>query len=342
MKISLCNTAITPMLSLLQKKKANRLDREEIEKLLSHEDYQFEFRRYESRINPREFVDYLMSFENLEASQIDNMDLRNHHSYWLDLYENLSWFEEQIENFFKTFTLSVIEEAYQVAVNGFPKGYHFPDCKILFTCGIGQSFGYANENGMHFDIMQLLRQYGNENFKMMIAHELHHLIFLDNIQFNESNLEAYFLQWFAIEGLAIKFTGNAQGILSQKYHPNAPANIGLDNSSIRYLNDHFESAYFEFKKNLAAIRHGTIKTIDDVQKLLLDYWFNLYADGQSKGEIPQLKQSRLYTMGNELWGTLYDVYGMDELYETLNHTETFVEKFNNALHLLNKDEYLIS
>lgn len=342
MKISLCNTAIEPMIRLLRKKKAQQLCREEIERLLSHEDYQFEFRRYESRVSPQEFAAYFMNFENLEASQIQNMDLRNHHSYWLDLYENLDWFEEKIRQFFQSFNLSVIEEAYQIAANGFPSGYHFPDCQILFTCGIGQSFGYANENGMHFDIMQLFRHYENENFRLMIAHELHHLIFLDNIRFDESSPEAYFLQWFAIEGLAIKFTGNAQGVLSKKFWPNEPANLGLDNASIQYLNDHFDTIYPEFLKKFAEIRSGLIHSIEDVQKLLFDYWFSLYADGQSKEEPPMLKQTRLYTMGNDLWGTLYDIYGMDELFETLNHPETFVNKFNNALRILNKTSYFIT
>lgn len=342
MKVSLCNTAIAPMINLLRKKKSQQLTHDEIETLLNHEDYQFEFRRYDGRVNAQEFSDYLLTFESLDASQIQNMDLRNHHSYWLDLYENLDWFEDKTRNFFEKFNLDVIEDAYQIAASGFPKGYQFRDCKILFTCGIGQSFGYANENGMHFDIMQLFRHYENDNFKLMIAHELHHLIFLDNIQFNESSLEAYFLQWFAIEGLAIKFTGNAQGVLSKKLSPHKPANLGLDDASIQYLNDHFDAAYSEFQKNLEDIRRGTIKTVEDVQKLLLDYWFNLYADGQRKEDIPQLKQSRLYTMGNDLWGTLYDVYGMDELYKILNHTETFSEKFNQALRILGKTEYLIS
>lgn len=341
MKVSLCNTAIAPMISILRTKKAQQLNREKIEHLLNHEDYQFEFRRYESRVSPQEFSDYLLTFEHLETSQIQNMDLRNHHSCWLDLYENLDWFEEKASVFLKKFNLAVIEDAYEIASNGFPKGYRFPDCKIIFTCGIGQSFGYANENGMHFDIMQLFRHYENENFKLMIAHELHHLIFLENIQFNEENPEAYFLQWFAIEGLAIKFTGNAQGVLSKKLHPNEQANIGLDDASIQYLNNHFDAAYSVFRNNLADIQSGTINTIDEIQKLLVDYWFNLYADGQSKDEVPQLKQSRLYTMGNELWGTLYDVYGMDGLYETLSHPETFAEKFNSALHILGKTEYLL-
>lgn len=192
MKATLCNTTINSVINLLRKKKNQQLQREEVENLLNHEDYQFEFRRYGERVSPKEFVDYIMKFETLETEQIENNDLKNHHSCWLDLYANLDWYEKKTEEYFTKFDAAVIEEAYQIAVNGFPKGYKFSDCKVVFTCGIGQSFGYANENGMHFDIMQLFRKYENDNFKSMIAHEIHHLIFMDNIEFQENNLEGYF------------------------------------------------------------------------------------------------------------------------------------------------------
>lgn len=341
MNAQLCNSAVYPAIDLLKKKKAGDLKRSDVEALLDHEDYQFEFRRYEERVGQQEFVDYVLTFEHLGSEQIENMDLRNHHAYWLDLYQNLDWFERKARDFFEKFNHDVITEAFQIAVNGFPKHYKFNDCKIIFTCGIGQSFGYANENGMHFDIMQLFRHYENDHFKEMIAHEIHHLIFLDNIEFLEQDPEGYFLQWLAIEGLAVKFTNNAQGVISQKLHPNQPANTSLDSASFQYLNDHFESTYAEFKKTIRNIRNGQIKTAEDVRGLLVEYWFNLYADGQSKEEVPMLKQSRLYAMGNDLWGTIYDAYGMDKLYEILTHPDTFIESYNNALKLLHKEQYTL-
>lgn len=339
MKAMLCNTALAPAFELIRRKKAGQLRREDAEALLDHEDYRFEFKRYEERVTRQEFAAYLMTFETLEAAQIENMDLRNHHGFWLDLYENLSWFEEKTKAFFGQFDEAAVEEAGEIAAAGFPNHYRFGDCKVIFTCGIGQSFGYANENGMHFDIMQLFRHYENENFKLMIAHEIHHLIFLDNIPFDEKSLEGYFLQWFAIEGLAVKFTGNAQGVLSQKLRPDLGANLGLDAGSMEYANARFEKNFREFRDTLQKIRQGEIKTLDEVRALLVGYWFNLYADGQSREEPPRLKQPSLYAFGNDLWGTLYDVFGMEELYKTLRHPVTFAEKFNEALGILHKEEY---
>lgn len=319
----------------------HELDRKKVEELANHEDYQFEFRRYENRITPAEFIDYFMDFENLELQDIENKDLKNHHSYWLDLYNNSDWYEKKVRDYFETFNADIIEEAYEIAVKGFPEDYKFTDCKIVYTCGIGQSFGYANENGIHFDMMQLFRDWENKYFKEIIAHEIHHLIFQENIKFDENNLESYFLQWFAIEGLAIKFTNNAEGMISKRIHSEQPVHLGLDEESIKYLRDTFDIYYAEFKKTICNIRNGHINTIDEVNRLIFGYWFNLYVDDQDKNEIPKLKQPKLYFLGNDLWGTLYDVYGMKELYETLNHPETFVRKFNQALYKLNKEKYLI-
>lgn len=341
MNAILCNTALAPVFALLKKKKAGMLKREEAENLLKHEDYQFEFSRYEGRVSESEFVDYLLNFETLRAEEIENYDLRNHHSFWLDLYENLTWFEQKTEKFFQTYNHDLLAEASRIAEAGFPKGFRFQDCKIIFTCGIGQSFGYAHEHGMHFDIMQLFRLYENENFKLLIAHEMHHLMFLEHIPFDETNPEGYFLQWFAIEGLAVKFTGNAQGVLSKKLHPEQEANLGLDAYSMEYANNRFNTHLSEFKRHIAAIRSGEIKTADEVRHLLVSYWFDLYAEGQSREEVPRLKQPKLYAFGNDLWGTLYDVYGMEALYETLVHPETFAGKFNEAMEMLDQRAYII-
>lgn len=341
MNVLLCNTSIHAVLELLRKKKVQRLERTDVEELVTHPDYQFEFGRYGKRVSPTEFVDYFLNFEKLDLEDIQNYDLRNHHHCWLDLYENLDWFQKKNAEFFEKFDMEMMEEAYQIALAGFPQGYTVCGCKVIFTCGIGQSFGYPYENGIHFDMIQLFRDPDHQNFKYIISHELHHLMFREHFKADCKQLENYFLQCFAGEGLAIKFTNNAQGVLSKKIHLDAPENLGLDEASIQYWNNHFEDTYAEFRKTLLDIQNGTIKTCAEVDRLIAEYWLTLYADGQSKGDIPKWKHPRLYTMGNDLWGTIYDVYGMEELYKTLQHPETFVPKFNHALRCSDQEKYLL-
>lgn len=149
------------------------------------------------------------------------------------------------------------------------------------------------------------------------------------------------MQCFAGEGLAIHFTNNAEGVLSKRMNPNISKNLGIDNDSMNYLNHHFEETYYEFKQTITKIRNHEIKTIDEINNLIFGYWLDCYIEGQNHEETPYLKQSRLYSLGNELWGVIYDVYGMDGLYEIVNNPKMFVDKFNVALQKINKKELCI-
>lgn len=42
-------------------------------------------------------------------------------------------------------------EQISVALRGLPDDFELPDLNFIFTIGIGQSFGYVYNNGMHFD-----------------------------------------------------------------------------------------------------------------------------------------------------------------------------------------------
>lgn len=341
MNVRLCNTTVFDVFELIRKKRKHTLMEEEAIAVFQSEDYMFEFHRYGKRILFEEFIAYFLIFETLETNEIENEDLRIHHSYWLDLYSNLDRYQKEINDFFNEFQQEDVIEACYIAKNGFPKQYVFPDCKLVFTCGIGQSYGYPYENGMHFDILQLIKDKKTVNFKETIAHEMHHLIFNRNIKEETNDLLGYFLQCFAGEGLAIHFTNNAGGVLAKKFNEALPENIGIDAFSMNYLNHHFEETFKEFKQILFDIHNQKIQTMDEINELIFGYWLDCYIEGQTKEEAPKLKQSRLYSLGNELWGVIYDIFGMDVLYEIVNHPSSWTNKWNEAMHILGKEQYRI-
>lgn len=342
MNTEICNTTIIQVFELLRKKRNHSLIKEEVINVFQSEDYMFEFHRYGKRILFEEFIAYFLNFETLETNEIENEDLRIHHSYWLDLYANLDKYQKEINTFFNVFKHEDVIEACHIAKNGFPKQYVFPKCKLVFTCGIGQSYGYPYENGMHFDILQLIKDKKTENFKETIAHEMHHLIFNRNIREETNDLLGYFLQCFAGEGLAIHFTNNAGGVLTKKFDETLPENIGIDAFSMNYLHDCFEETFKKFTQTLSDIHNQKIQTIDEINELIFGYWLDCYMEGQSKEEVPKLKQSRLYSLGNELWGVIYDVFGMDILYEIVNDPSNWNDKWNDAMHILGKKQYVIN
>lgn len=341
MNVQLCTSSIYDMINLLKMKREHILTHKDIEDLLNHDDYQFEFKRYHYRIQIHEFINYFMNFENLEITDIENEDLRIHHSYWIDFYNSLNSYEENIKNFFLNFNEEIVNEAYLIAKNGFPNNYIFDHFKIVMTCGIGQSFGYPFEDAIHFDILQLIKKYNNNEFKYTIAHEIHHLIFNRNIKLEKNDIEGYFIQCFAGEGLAIHFTNNAPGVLTNKFDIEKQSNLGIDHESMKYLNNQFYSTYKEFKKTIYMIRNKEIKTIDEINDLIFEYWLDCHTDEQCHDDIPHLKQSRLYSLGNELWGIIYDVYGMHRVYEIVNHPILFIDSFNEALHILKQEKLRI-
>ncbi len=68
---------------------------------------------------------------------------------------------------------------------------------------------------------------------------------------------------------------------------------------------------------------------------------NAYTDEQDRSNSPQLKQSRFYSFGNELWGTIQDVFGKSKVYWLFNNLSKFAQTFNEALEISGKSEYEI-
>ena len=328
MEVTYSSSSIPFVFQMIKKKKKNDLSYEEAYRFFSHIDYQNEFKRYQGRLTLCEFIDYFLNFENLNLHQIKNEDLREHHIYWLDLYQNIQVYEKAYNSILKELTaLSNFDQLYQ----SFPSYFIYPKCNVVFTCGIGTSFGFPFEDKVFFDFLQLIKNKEYISFSTTLNHELHHIIFASNVHRNTSNLEAYFLRSFASEGLAIKFIHNAQGVLSKSLDSKARVNSDLDAFSMQYLNDHFYETLDVFLQTIHDIRNHKINSIDEIDELKRSYWLNRYVEGQSKEEVPKLRQSRLYSFGNEFWGTLYDEYGLDEVYKMVNDPKDSFDRIMTIL-----------
>lgn len=324
MEITYSNFSIPLVFQLITKKKENKLSYEEVREVFSYPDYQNEFKRYGSRLKLCEFIEYFLNFENLNEHDIKNQDLREHHIYWLDLYRNLQVYEKAYDNILKKL---ILQMNYEKVYESFPKSFRYPKCNVVFTCGVGASYGYPFENNVFFDFLYLIKNKEYFSFPITLNHELHHIVFASNIHKKTDDLESYFLQSFASEGLAIKFINNARGIISKTLDSTSKINNDLDASSMKYLNDHFFETLDMFLKTINDIRNHKINSIDEIDKQKQSYWLNRYVEGQSEEDIPKLRQPRLYSFGNEFWGTLYDVYGLETVYEMVADPKDSFDKF---------------
>ena len=101
MEVTYSSSSIPFVFQMIKKKKKNDLSYEETYRVFSHIDYQDEFKRYKSRLTLCEFIDYFLNFENLNLHQIKNEDLREHHIYWLDFYQNIHVYEKAYNSILK-------------------------------------------------------------------------------------------------------------------------------------------------------------------------------------------------------------------------------------------------
>ncbi|QAA31348.1 DUF5700 domain-containing putative Zn-dependent protease [Clostridium manihotivorum] len=343
MSFSISFSSINSMLQLCKRLTNGQVMRSDVESLLDHEDYKFELERYSGRLSKDEFVDYFLQINNIEEDDITNIDLKSHHSYYKDLLANVDYYFEKLKELESILTPELIEEQVSIALKGLPDDIILPDIKFIFTISIGRSFGYVYENCTHFDFLQLVKDQSISAFCSTIAHEVHHVglnTILQQIDGENLSLEGLFYLYFSGEGLAVKYCNNAEGVLSKSIY-NATKNQGLDAFTWKYLNDDFYNTMDNFRKTVSDIRAGIIKSPDDLNKLMSEYWTNPYTEEQNKSEIPKLRHFRVYTFGNDIWGVIHDCFGKNTVFETLRNPDSFPVVFNKALDKIGYGQFKI-
>ncbi len=340
MKVNIRKDSVPVMIELMRSLKKGTLADDMLDELLDHPDYVMEFSRYNKGITREVFADYLKKFPALTENDISNINLRIHHKYYRDFYEDPDTYEKSLS--LLDFDSEALNEQAQIAKKGLPDDLKIEQVDLVFTIGIGPSFGYIHGNNIHFDFLQLVKEKSKAEFDASIAHEIHHVGFnalISEEAMRKLSLEELFYLYFSGEGLAVKYCNNAEGNLSKSIYP-GPKNIGLDPYSWNYLNRDFENMMRRFKSTLGKIRNGTFTT-EDFQKELKDYWMNPYHENQDDQAVPALKQLRLYSFGNEIWGVIHDAFGKAKVFETLRNLKTFPEVYNQALAKLGKKTYTI-
>ena len=124
--------------------------------------------------------------------------------------------------------------------------------------------------------------------------------------------------------MAIKFCNNAEGVFSKAIDSTRSA------WNLSYLNERFYETYEVFENTLAKIRSEEMSR-EELQEQWENYWMNRHTDEQSPDEEPLLGQSRNYSFGNDLFGSIYDVYGAEVLFDCVRHPLKAVEYFRQIV-----------
>jgi len=96
------------------------------------------------------------------------------------------------------------ERGLKILEKSLPVGFEIEDIDIVFTISIGNSFGWAYKNGIHFDVLGFFEHYDIDDdhiFECFLGHELHHRAY-DKLFYNDAkSAEEKFYAYLAYEGL---------------------------------------------------------------------------------------------------------------------------------------------
>ena len=323
-------TSIPPMLEYVSSLGDAPGDLAAVRRILDHPDYRFEARRY--GLDSLDHVaDYLSRLKVIAPSDIPDLSrdhrknsLRDKHGLWLDCAARPEKYRERLERVRSLFTEDFLAEMQRCLAAMFPAGTEMIEAPaVVSTLSFGQSFGYPHEGAIHLDLFGIERHCTMEELPGIVLHEFHHLqmMKLRDGMGELTPLELY-IHWFSGEGLAVKFCNNAEGVLSRRMEPEAEPNQGIP--EIGTLNGHFEEHFRLFDDTIRRLAAGEM-TAEDAERQMLDYWMNPYLYGPE-----MLLQTPVYSFGNELYGVVYDAFGLEELYRCVREPLRLIRRFNEA------------
>ena len=323
--------SIPPMLEYVSSLGDAPGDLAAVRRILDHPDYRFEARRY--GLDSLDHVaDYLSRLKVIDPSDIPDLSrdhrknsLRDKHRLWLDCAANPEKYRDRLERVRSLFTEDFLAEMQGRLAAMFPAGTEMIEAPaVVSTLSFGQSFGYPHEGALHLDLFGIDEYCTLEELPRIVLHEMHHLQMMkmaEGISGEEGLLERY-IRSFAWEGLAVKFCNNAEGVLSRRLEPGEPANQGV--ASIPLLNRRFEEHFRLFCDTVEGIRAGTF-TEEDMDRQRGEVWMNPYLLGAEP-----LDQLAVYSLGNELYGCVYDAFGLDAVFACFHHPGRLIDYFNRA------------
>lgn len=323
-------SSIPPVLEYVSRLGDAPGDLEAVRRILDHPDYQFEARRY-GLASLDHVADYLARLTVIDPAEIPDLSrdhrrnsLRDKHPLWLDCAAHPENYLDRLERVKALFTEDFLAQMQRRLAAMFPAGTEMiEEPAVVSTLSFGQSFGYPHEGAIHLDLFGIERSCTLEELPRIVLHELHHLQMgkIREEMGELTPLERY-IHAFAGEGLAVKFCNNAQGVLSKPLEPEEEPNQGV--SAIAELNGHFDEHFRLFNDTVRRLASGELAEAD-VERQFAEYWMNPYLYGPE-----MLAQTPVYSFGSELYGVVYDAFGLEELYRCVREPLELLRRFNEA------------
>ena len=317
--MKLRTSSIPLMLKYVTESGTGQKDLQAAAEIFNHEDYLFEARRY--GLDSREpLVSYFSRFKTIPPEDIPELcpdrktALLDRHKLWLDCAAHPQKYQDRYSKLMDMLTEKNLLNLQDRLRAMFPGDVNIDDSYVISTLSFGPSFGYVHENALHLDLFGIETYCTMKELPFVILHEMHHLQTLKMMGAYESFtkkfsiLERYIFR-FTGEGMAIKFCNNAEGVVSKRLNPDLDANIGIP--AMLILNRHFSEHLSLFQDTVRKIEKGLISE-EEINRQFMAYWWNPRLYPQEKAF---LEQTPIYSFGNELFGSIYDAFGLDVMFQ---------------------------
>ena len=305
MEFTIHTSTILPMIELCKKHKLNEMTQNELETILSYNDYEVEFRRYMtkrvpvSNISKAEFIQYFMNIISIEEKDIENPRLKNKHKIWQKFFADIDNFTKNNKDLL-TMSEEDIKYVDSLLKNAFPKHLldEIGEIKCLFTLSIGNSMGYPFENYIHFDFLNLVLIEDKQVFLHFIAHEIHHIVYtriMNKYIDKEFTPLEYFAVMFSYEGLAVKFCNNGTGSFTKPLYT-VRDNIGMNEKDFAFYKKEFPNMLLEFNQDFQLIKDNNL-TVEETDQLIKAKWMTPNIKSFINNSEIEVSQYRNYYFG---------------------------------------------
>jgi len=345
MKINMRMNTIAIMFEIFRDIKNNSYDRAKLLNVLAHPDYEFEFGRYNQEglpmalISKEEYIDFIENFTTKSIEEIKNPRLKMRYESYHMFLDKLDDYEEHIKKMM-LIDSDVYEKGVQVVKDAMPDSSELSDIDIVFTISVGNSFGWAYKNGIHFDVINFFTFFDIDEpnvYECFIGHELHHRSFDKLVTTEPKSAEEHFYCFLAYEGLAVKYCNNGSTKLTKPFNPSIKSNIGMDQYTWGYFTEIYDELHEKFQSDVKRLRLEGESCLQEV----MGSWLEIYRPEDDKSKTPVLLHTMNYIIGSEIWGLIHDTYGKEKLYWILNNLGEFSKFYNNALESVGYEHYKI-
>lgn len=329
-------STIEPMLNIIERFNNGIEIKDDLSTLLDHEDYKIEIERYnvhQAKIgfSKEEYINFFINIRNIDKDKISSKALKYRVDDLLYIMDNVNHFKRLLKSL-ENFDYS---EAQKKSEYGLPDNIDLGKVIIIFSIGLGVSGGWAYGNYTHYDLRAVIDKKTEQGLINVIAHECHHVGHSKIPRMKSISPEAELIYYLSVEGTAVKFCNNFEGIFTSKIYPNEE--MSMAQISYNYYKNNFEEIYKQFKNDIRSLAMRKAVSYD----LYIENYS--YRDVTVDGKLIEnyLSQPLKYQLGADIWGLVYDVFGRKVVGQCLENPELFLGFFNRALEEKNLFKYKI-